>query len=805
MSAPGRFRSALRHVLLNDMLRKVKPKGANWKVLVVDREALRILAAALPLTELVNEGVTIVEMLDLRREPLPRLPAIFFITPTAESIAQFAQEDKAQYREFHLFFTGRLPDYQLDVIRSNKPLLKRVRSLVELNISFLAYESRLFSLDRPAASLPHLFGNEGGLSHQDAVSEMTKVSERLTDACVLMGADVPWTVRCDTTSHVSRTVSSLVKEQLETLRIDRMHSKSPDKDDAPPPGSPRASPPKKATLIILDRATDVISPLIHEFSYQAMVHDLVQLDYRKPGGAHYTDRDNVDKKGKPTNLPIDDEDQDPVWKMIRHLFFEQAASVAASKLKDFLENDPAFRIQKKDQSEIEIEEMTKAVRGLKQSQNLRDRYAMHVHALTDCRNLCASYKVPDLALVEQDLAMGMHADGTRVSSKTVADSLLQVLHNTAIPIEHRVRTLLIALAIATEDNLWMDGEASLLVQSSQFKDRMRDSRLLNLPGQRRDLVCSIHGLREILTFTKSSSEPKGVEGNSHAARLRTKMKEKKAYKQAEKNAARKKRRQMLDDTEELPFDVARYNPPCRAILADLVSDTLDESDFPVVGAVNVDDIIANVMKGYANVSEEPASAARKDPSKDGVISRGKDAFQALKHKGSSHADELVVPPENADPDHLYMVFFVGGVCYSEVRAVYEVCDKRGANIIVGGSHVLTPMMFLNALGGIADAALKIKVLLPPLPIDLAATRQARTKEVAAMKAQAQDEKKKKAAAEKTAAAAAPSSSPDSVRKGSSPNNNYNDDGFEKRPADAEVVTVESYKKPSKFKRFFGKK
>ena len=35
---------------------------------------------------------------------------------------------------------------------------------------------------------------------------------------------------------------------------------------------------KRATLIIIDRSFDMISPLIHEFTYQAMLNDLLALE-----------------------------------------------------------------------------------------------------------------------------------------------------------------------------------------------------------------------------------------------------------------------------------------------------------------------------------------------------------------------------------------------------------------------------------------------------------------------------------------------------------------------------------------------
>lgn len=825
----GTFRSALRKRLLDDMIRKVKPGGNNWKVLVVDREALRILLAAVQFSELVNEGITIVEILDLRREPLPRLPAIYFITPSVESIDFFVKEQKSQYMEFHLFFTSRLPDFQVNIIRRNQALLRRVKTFIELNISFMALESRVFSLDRPAASLPQLFGTSGGLHDSDAVSEMSLVSERLTDACTLVGGDLSWSVHSDASSHVSRTVASLVKEQLVSLEMERLNRPPPAGDEPEENESTPDNAPKKATLIVLDRATDVISPLMHEFTYQPMLHDLLHLNYRKPGGAHYTFGEGKD--GEPKELPIDDEDKDPVWQYVRHLFIETAHDRAKEALRHFLQTDAAYKIIGKEKGDVDIADLSNAIYTLPESQMRADRHAMHVSALHECLQLCRNLKLTEIASIEQDLAIGRQPDGDRVSSKQVMEQLRELLADNTIPIEHRVRTLLIAIAIAAEDNVWMGGESSLLTTSLAFKSKMAESGLDSIRALSMELRAAIEGLRMLLNITKSSSTPADNAGrDSLSSQVRNKLKERKEYKQRDKESRSRRARQQLDNANEVPYDVARYIPPIRSILADLVSDRLDSEMFPVTGAVRVNDIISDVLK-QNDPMPPPAPSGTAGPSRpllERAAATGQafsGALRALKKSGSEdfELDEDAMP-RNADPDHLYVVFFVGGVCYSEIRTVYEVCKKRNANIIVGGSHILTPSMFLSSLGGISDAAIKIRVTLPPLPLDLALMRAAKEKTLRELKAaEAEEEKTKREEEEKMKrdeektkreaarkvrkqSASRPTSS-DSQKSKSDGSKTKNAGGSKSkpRPADGEPVVVETYKKPSRMNKWFGKK
>ena len=41
---------------------------------------------------------------------------------------------------------------------------------------------------------------------------------------------------------------------------------------------PPESPFKRAVLIIVDRSMDMVTPLVHEFTYQAMMNDLLVVE-----------------------------------------------------------------------------------------------------------------------------------------------------------------------------------------------------------------------------------------------------------------------------------------------------------------------------------------------------------------------------------------------------------------------------------------------------------------------------------------------------------------------------------------------
>lgn len=183
-----------------------------------------------------------------------------------------------------------------------------------------------------------------------------------------------------------------------------------------PPPSNR----QQGVLIITDRSMDLVAPLIHEFTYQAMAHDLLPI--REGDKVFYK---TIVNQGEPGEEEKDMEigENDDIWVKNRHTHMKDTIERLMGDFQKFISENPHFTNQSGDATSLNaIKDM---LAGLPQFQNLKDAYSLHLSMAQECMNIFQSRKLPDIASVEQSLATGLDEDYRK--PKNLADQVIRLL------------------------------------------------------------------------------------------------------------------------------------------------------------------------------------------------------------------------------------------------------------------------------------------------------------------------------------------------------------------------------------------
>eukprot|EP01012_Entosiphon_sulcatum_P025549 TRINITY_DN30882_c0_g1_i1.p1 TRINITY_DN30882_c0_g1~~TRINITY_DN30882_c0_g1_i1.p1 ORF type:complete len:613 (-),score=124.44 TRINITY_DN30882_c0_g1_i1:76-1914(-) len=609
------LRKVVRQRLLEEMLGSV---AADWKILVVDQYSVNVLGAACRNRDVLSKQVAIVEDLRMRRQPLPQYAGVYFLSPTAQSVDLFIQDWEAGnrlYHEAHLFFTNRL-DERLFEKMGRSVAGRYIRTLKELNVDFFCKESEVF-----VAPVERDLSRLLGPARRSCSDLHLSIADKLVSLCCTLNEN-------PVIRHQSSEVAGLVANAFQR-RLEEYIAVNP---SFKPPTENRA------TLLVLDRSVDCVAPLIHEFTYQAMLHDLLGDAIQDTKYSYETVNQRGEKQTKEALL----DEADPMWVEYRHRHIHDVQVGVAQKFQQFKDSYKGPALKGKAGKDVSLAELAEIARAEPVNQEKISRFSLHIDIADRLHAAFRAQNLADVANLEQDLATGETPDGAKVKAKDLQKEVVRCLSAPNVNAECRLRLLLIYFAV---DPTLKDAVKQELMVAADFGARefaaVSNMQYLQLSADQRS--------RMLAAFAKA------------------------------------KRRSKPAGADDLAFN--RFVPLLKAVAEAELRGELNPGDFPY--AQEPPPSGATSSSGGAGAKQTGSLRPRAKPTFGHARTTSSSSF------GDGDGDDAL--------ETRLIIFIVGGVTFSEIRAMYEIAREMRKGVVIGGTSILAPRRFIEEVTSIPPA------------------------------------------------------------------------------------------------------
>ncbi|KAA8546526.1 hypothetical protein F0562_002735 [Nyssa sinensis] len=360
---------------VRDYVNRMLQDISGMKVLILDSQTVSIVSVVYSQSELLQKEVFLVELVDSiskSKEPMSHLKAVYFLRPTSENIQHMRRQlASPRFGEYHLFFSNLLKDTQLHILADSDEH-EVVQQVQEFYADFVANDPYHFSLNIPSNYMYML----------PAVvdpSNLQHFCDRVVDgiAAIFLALKRRPVVRYQRTSDIAKRIaqetSKLMYQQESGLFDFRRTEVSP-------------------LLLVIDRRDDPVTPLLNQWTYQAMVHELIGIQDNK------VDLRNIGKTSKDQQEVVLSSEQDAFFKANMYENFGDIGMNIKRMVDEFQQ------VAKSNQSIQTIEDMAKFVDNYPEYRKMHGNVSKHVSLVTEMSKTVEERKLMLVSQTEQELA-----------------------------------------------------------------------------------------------------------------------------------------------------------------------------------------------------------------------------------------------------------------------------------------------------------------------------------------------------------------------------------------------------------------
>ncbi|KAL5180974.1 ATP-dependent RNA helicase DEAH13 [Glycine soja] len=624
------FRHISRDRLLYEMLKSAKsPDSKAWKVLIMDKVTVKVMSHSCKMADITDQEISLVEDLFRRRQPLPSLDAVYFMQPSKENVVMFLSDMSGReplYKKAYVFFSSPIPKELVNHIKCDTSVLPRIGALREMNLEYFPIDSQGFITDQETA-MEELYGNVENTRRFN--TSLNTMSIRIaTVFASLKELPCVWhRAAKDSDESTAAAVRELVPTKLANAVWDMVS-----KYKSTIPGFPQN---ETCDMLIVDRSIDQIAPVIHEWTYDAMCHDLLNMD-----GDKYMHEVPSKVGGQPEIKEVILQDHDSVWLELRHTHIADASERLHEKFTNFVSKNKAAQIQQsgRDGSELSTRDLQKMVQALPQYTEQVEKISLHVEIAGKINKIIRETDLRELGQLEQDLVFGDAGAKENTSP------------------EYKLRLLMIYASVYPEK---FEGDKA--------------SKLMQLAKLSPDDMKVISNMQ----LLAGSSNKKSSAAGGFSLKFSN---------QKTKQAARKDRTE-----EEETWQLFRFYPMLEELIENLIKGELPKNEYSCINEPSPSN-----ARGSVRIRQQTQTAPTTAP--HSMRSRRTANWGRARTSDDGYSSDSTLKNVTTDFKRMgkrIFVFIIGGATRSELRVCHKLTQKLKREVILGTTSMDDPPQYLT--------------------------------------------------------------------------------------------------------------
>lgn len=416
--------------VVRDYVTRVVTAVSGMKALVLDRETTAIVSMVSTQSQILQNEVFLIDTLDTpHTDRVPHLKAVYYVRPTAENVRRICEAlHDPRYGEYHIFFTNIATDKMINQL-AEADHHEVVQQVQEMYGDYLAINAELFSL-----GIPSVAGLRGA-NHDQAIFDRAYQGVIALLLSYKLKPSIRYAANSVCAEKLAQKVASTIEHEGELFAF-RSREVAP-------------------LLLIVDRREDAVTPLLNQWTYQAMVHELMGISNSR---VDMSGAPGVKEELKEVVLSVD---SDPFYAQNMFLNFgDLGANVKA--LVD------QFQAKTHSQRKVDsIADMQAFVENFPEFRKMSGNVSKHVALMSELSRMVDARQLMEVSQVEQELA----CTEDHASAVQEVESLLQ---NRAVSANDKLRlVLLYALRYEANEANALHRFVDMLGASGVSADRLR--------------------------------------------------------------------------------------------------------------------------------------------------------------------------------------------------------------------------------------------------------------------------------------------------------------------------------------------